>query len=97
VVQVEEQSNSRSWWKRANCLGSDPELFHPTKAGVASQAQVRAAKMICHRCEVREECLAYALEHREPHGIWGGKTVVERAKMLGLDHSIRGPRYGPQS
>ncbi len=36
------------------------------------------AKAICATCPVREPCLAYALRIREPHGIWGGLSEVER-------------------
>lgn len=33
-----------------------------------------AALEVCARCPVRVECLQYALERREQHGIWGGRT-----------------------
>jgi WhiB family redox-sensing transcriptional regulator len=29
-------------------------------------------------CAVRRECLEYALTTKEPYGIWGGLTEVER-------------------
>jgi WhiB family redox-sensing transcriptional regulator len=29
-----------------------------------------------------EECLSYALEIREPHGIWGGANEAERRQVL---------------
>jgi WhiB family redox-sensing transcriptional regulator len=31
---------------------------------------------------VRAECLAYALNIREPHGIWGGLTEAERRVLI---------------
>ena len=36
------------------------------------------AKRVCLRCPVRDECLQWAREHREP-GIWGGLTEEERS------------------
>jgi WhiB family redox-sensing transcriptional regulator len=46
-----------------------------------------AAKAICQDCGVRQECLTYAIEIREPHGIWGGLNEVER--KLVLDGALR--------
>jgi WhiB family redox-sensing transcriptional regulator len=42
------------------------------------------AKRICAGCEIQAECLAWALVMHEPHGIWGGLTVNERKRVLGL-------------
>lgn len=38
----------------------------------------RIAKEICRKCSVRWECLAYALETGQGHGVWGGLTSEER-------------------
>jgi WhiB family redox-sensing transcriptional regulator len=40
------------------------------------------AREICGECPVVEECLDYALEIREPHGIWGGLNETERRAIL---------------
>ena len=39
------------------------------------------AKRICTTCEVRAECLEYALEHDERFGIWGGLSERERRRL----------------
>ena len=44
------------WQERALCSQTDPEAFFPEKGG-----STREAKRICNRCEVRAECLEYAL------------------------------------
>jgi hypothetical protein len=31
---------------------------------------------------VIEDCLSYALDIREPHGIWGGANEAERRQVL---------------
>ena len=41
------------------------------------------------RCE-QAECLQYALDAREPFGIWGGKTHTQRARMLRRDTTLPG-------
>ncbi|MEU9662708.1 WhiB family transcriptional regulator [Streptomyces chartreusis] len=52
-------------------------------------AALNRAKAICTGCPVRTECLAYALDHRIEHGIWGGMTERERRSLL-----RRRPRVG---
>lgn len=64
------------WQERALCAQTDPEAFFPEKGG-----STRDAKKICVSCEVRAECLAYALENDERFGIWGGLSERERRKL----------------
>ncbi|NNF89390.1 MAG: WhiB family transcriptional regulator, partial [Acidimicrobiia bacterium] len=33
-------------------------------------------------CPVRRECTEYAMEIREPYGIWGGYTETERRQLI---------------
>lgn len=61
------------WAADANCRGLDSELFFPERGQSTSEA-----KAICHECDVRAECLAYALNNGEHHGIWGGLSERER-------------------
>ena len=65
-----------SWQDRALCAQTDPEAFFPEKGG-----STREAKKVCTRCEVRAECLEYALAHDERFGIWGGLSERERRKV----------------
>ena len=65
---------SADWRARARCTQTDPELWFPEKG----KHEGGAAKSICAECEVRAQCLAYALEHPELDGIWGGLTERER-------------------
>jgi WhiB family redox-sensing transcriptional regulator len=43
--------------------------------------QAAKAKAICATCRVRRECLAFALQTGQVHGIWGGTTEHERAAV----------------
>lgn len=65
-----------AWQERALCAQTDPEAFFPEKGG-----STREAKKVCTRCEVRAECLEYALAHDERFGIWGGLSERERRKL----------------
>jgi hypothetical protein len=66
------------WMVDARCRGINPDLFHPEQGDNAGFA---SAKAICAACGVREECLAYALDNVEQHGVWGGLTESERRKI----------------
>jgi WhiB family redox-sensing transcriptional regulator len=65
-----------SWQDRALCAQTDPEAFFPEKGG-----STREAKRVCRGCEVRAECLEYALAHDERFGIWGGLSERERRRL----------------
>ena len=64
------------WQERALCAQTDPEAFFPEKGG-----STREAKRICLGCEVRDNCLEYALAHDERFGIWGGLSERERRRL----------------
>lgn len=64
------------WRERALCAQTDPEAFFPEKGG-----STREAKKVCSGCEVRAECLEYALDRDERFGIWGGLSERQRRKI----------------
>ena len=76
-VRKNEDDEALAWQADALCAQTDPEAFFPEKGG-----STREAKRICEGCEVRSECLDYALSIREPHGVWGGLNEVERRTIL---------------
>lgn len=69
------------WRHRAACLTEDPELFFPIGVTGPALTQVEEAKKVCMRCDVREECLQWALENGQDHGVWGGTSEDERRSM----------------
>ncbi len=71
-----EVDEPEDWQERALCAETDPESFFPEKGG-----STREAKRICSGCEVRAECLEYALAHDERFGIWGGLSERERRRF----------------
>lgn len=69
------------WRDRAACRGPETSLFFPpstTERRDDREARERRAKAICRQCQVRGECLDYALGVGEVHGIWGGLNEAER-------------------
>jgi WhiB family redox-sensing transcriptional regulator len=76
VAEGPAEDGERRWQERANCLGVDPDLFFPERG-----ASTREAKAVCGSCEVRAECLEYALDHAEKFGIWGGLSERERRRL----------------
>jgi WhiB family redox-sensing transcriptional regulator len=76
VELMDTAEDALSWQERALCAQTDPEAFFPEKGG-----STRDAKKVCVGCDVRGECLEYALEHDERFGIWGGLSERERRKF----------------
>jgi WhiB family transcriptional regulator, redox-sensing transcriptional regulator len=76
TVVLAELDEAVSWQDQALCAQTDPEAFFPEKGG-----STREAKRVCGRCEVRSECLEYALAHDERFGIWGGLSERERRRL----------------
>jgi WhiB family redox-sensing transcriptional regulator len=75
-TSVNDDDSQLSWQADALCAQTDPESFFPEKGG-----STREAKKICASCEVRGECLEYALSNDERFGIWGGLSERERRKL----------------
>jgi WhiB family redox-sensing transcriptional regulator len=73
---LEEPEGELAWQARALCAQTDPESFFPEKGG-----STREAKRVCTTCEVRDQCLEYALIHDERFGIWGGLSERERRRV----------------
>ena len=66
------------WPRLAACAGASEATFFPGR-----DDSPEPALRVCRSCVVRAECLAYALEHDERFGIWGGHTEAERRRLQG--------------
>ena len=71
------------WTELSRCLEVDPEIFFPEKGG-----STREAKQVCGGCEVRAECLAFALETNERFGVYGGMSERERRRLTGRSPAL---------
>ena len=70
-----------NWQPRALCRGNHSHLFFPPSTFERKDERERRemrAKAICKACPVKGNCLESAVDIREPYGIWGGLTEVER-------------------
>ena len=65
-----------NWKEAAACKGEPADVFYPE-----TEAAAMPAKAICARCPVSDLCLSVALRNNERHGVWGGKTERERARL----------------
>ena len=79
---------ARDWRLLPACLSADPDLFFPISESGRSAEQFATAKAICARCQVRRDCLTFALATGPIHGIWGGTSEQER-RLTGRTASVR--------
>ena len=76
LLGIGAETDAQSWQEQALCAETDPEAFFPEKGG-----STREAKKICTGCEVKAQCLEYALSNDERFGIWGGLSERERRRL----------------
>jgi len=69
------------WRHLAACRTEDPELFFPVGNSGPALLQIEEAKDVCRRCAVSEQCLKWALDSAQGHGVWGGFSEDERRSM----------------
>lgn len=62
----------------AHCLVADPEAFFPDKG-----ENNDPAKRICRGCDIRDECLEWALTNPDlaAYGVWGGMSERQRRRL----------------
>lgn len=69
------------WVQRARCKDEDPELFFPIGTSGPALEQIERARAICLECEVRQQCLEWALATGQDAGVWGGTSEEERKEI----------------
>lgn len=75
-----------NWRQQANCR-KHPEVdfFPELNPRIPEQEHrdkykerlVKIAKAVCAECEVKKECLEFAVSTNQPYGIWGGVEQKE--------------------
>lgn len=75
-----------TWTQHAACLGHDPNLWFRDEHDHTTYSE---ARQICLPCPVRTDCLAWAVETRTEHGIFGGLTPRQRKHL-----QLPGRRHG---
>lgn len=84
------------WMLESACLGVATSVMFP-EPGKGTPYDDTAAKALCAKCPVRDECLEYALawpEASDRYGVFGGMNPAERRnerrRRRGLP-PLRGP------
>lgn len=70
------------WVGRAKCAGADTNLFYDADTAGGGR-DWKPALAICDGCPVRSECLQWALDTEDYHGVFGGTTPQQRWAMTG--------------
>jgi WhiB family redox-sensing transcriptional regulator len=84
-IEFQSKTVNQTWQIKSACRGPEAALFFPPTTSERRDdrdLRERRAKAICSGCGVKTECLEYALEIREPFGIWGGLNEIERRGLL---------------
>ena len=80
------------WQEKAACRGVPTEIFFPENPG-GQDSVYNKAREFCRKCEVTQQCLAYALEHetgqRCRFGVFGGLSPRERSQLATTPNPIR--------
>ena len=77
-----------TWRDDAACSGKNTELFFPPRDKTKYRDIAAQAKVFClgengnTPCPVLKECLWYAIDSDELHGIWGGMSHRERNALV---------------
>lgn len=76
------------WVDDAACRGTDLSLWFPSRE--TTDDTYALARSICDGCEVRAECLGFALAipPESDVGIWAGTTPPERTELRGKEEII---------
>ncbi|HEY1157506.1 MAG TPA: WhiB family transcriptional regulator [Arthrobacter sp.] len=69
------------WRAWSACQEEDPELFFPTGQTGLAVMEIKEAKAVCCRCLVIEQCLQWALQTDQAHGVWGGLSESDRRRI----------------
>lgn len=80
---MDSEKKIRNWRDQAVCIEVDPELFFPVGRSRPALEQTDRAKAVCNSCSVKQECLKWAMDNHEKHGVWGGLSEYERRAIRG--------------
>jgi len=90
-----DQVGEPDWQALARCndgTGAMVELFFSEQLD-----DIAAAKSFCQECDVKDHCLAAALDRREPWGVWGGELFVNGKIVAQKRKRGRPPKVRPET
>jgi WhiB family transcriptional regulator, redox-sensing transcriptional regulator len=71
-----ELARAQRWRAMSACRDVGSDIF--ISEDPMGWFEERSAKAVCGQCLVVDDCLAFAITHNAPFGIWGGMTAAER-------------------
>lgn len=72
-------------WTLGGCVGTDAQTWFPE--GWNPERDRTMISKVCGRCEIKPECLAWAIQNGE-FGWWGGRYFSDREGMRGKDECV---------
>ena len=81
---VQAAGDAGDWLTAGSCAGADPDDFFPPswpEDRLVRREREARALAVCETCPVVAACLEHALATGVTHGIWGGRTEVQRARL----------------
>lgn len=76
------------WHERARCANKTDEALKVKKLFFSTDSHEQLeARNFCYGCEVRYECLKWALDTKQLWGVWGGRTDDEIRRALSVSHT----------
>lgn len=69
--------SNTEWMQYGLCKGHT-NIFFPARG---QNKKFKLAKKICESCPVKKQCLDFALENEEMHGVWGATSERTRRVM----------------
>lgn len=70
---------NQTWRSKAACK-TQTKLFFPAEE--KKTVSYKDALTICNTCEVKMDCLNYAVSYEMMHGVWGGTTPNQRRVLV---------------
>lgn len=74
-VYTESNLTPEPWMADGACTTVDPEMFFPAHG---DRPATRRAVAVCEGCDVRAQCLEYAMRTKQRHGVYGGMGMKQR-------------------
>lgn len=75
------------WQDKANCTDAEIDF---TPAQETAKVLLMVQTVYCNSCQVRAECLAYALVYKA-QGYWGGTSTSDRKLLSYPRHRVKCP------
>lgn len=77
-----------SWHSRARCADKTDEAKSMKELFFSSELDdQQRAQNFCFGCDVRSECLKWALDTKQLWGVWGGRTEDDIRRALSVSHT----------